>query len=168
MKCPYCGSVKTAINPLTGEVVCQLCGTVIVENPIEDEPYIRQEYTMNQKTGIKRIWRERLYRKKVAGLETSHWGKQPDSKKPSAQHNEAIKLDLIELVRRGLPKHRVFKARTINAIAVYVKERSEGASKKSAIQVASATTGVSVKTLERIIREYRDWVEEVVRRAARE
>lgn len=168
MKCPYCGSAKTAINPLTGEVVCQLCGTVIVENPIEDEPYTRQEYTMNQKTGIKRIWRERLYRKKLTGLETSHWGKQPGSEEPSARHNETIDLGLIELVRSGLPKHRVFKARTINAIAVYVKERSEGASKKSAMQVASATTGVSVKTLERIIREYRDWVEEVVRRAARE
>lgn len=168
MRCSNCGSNRIAVNPITGELVCQMCGVVLDENPIDDSPTTIGKPPWGEPMNVKRILKEKKYRSTIAGLETSNWGRSPRRWNEGPQPVDHVATGLLPLIRKGLPPHRVFKKRTLSAIAVYVWERSEGATKRMALQVASNATGVSVKTLEKIIREYRDWVDEVVRRVAME
>ena len=167
MKCPVCGSTKVIENPITGELVCKVCGTVIDENPIDDRDYYLQEWGNYNISGNRlRRYRLRVIAEKLAAIDSSSWGKHKTRDILSIEDREKVEFVRSELLSKILPKYKIFKSRTLNALAFYIVERSEGMSKTGALKTASEKTGVSLKTLERIIREYRDSLEDAIRRAA--
>lgn len=161
-KCPVCGSTRLAVNPITGELVCQDCGTVLEENPFDDTPVPPHYDPLHHQKRARRAMVERRMREVISSLDTRRWGEHQRSR-----GFEEVDQELISQLKTGFPPYRILRRRTLAAVAVYVRERSEGASKTDALKSASRRTGVSMRTLERIIREYRDWIEEAVRRAAR-
>ncbi|MEB3805923.1 MAG: TFIIB-type zinc ribbon-containing protein [Desulfurococcales archaeon] len=169
MKCPLCGSTKVTLNPLTGEIVCSTCGAVLEENPIDDT------YTQGRRTpyhgGFSSNYRVRTRFYRVITLDSRNWGlkKTGNSNKKhlSLKENYPEINHIVGFLTSKLMKNRSFKSKTLTAIAIYMAERSEGASKNAAMRSASKLAGVSLKTLEKIIREYRDDLEDAIRRVAR-
>ncbi|MCE4601431.1 MAG: TFIIB-type zinc ribbon-containing protein [Desulfurococcales archaeon] len=169
MKCPICGSTKVALNPLTGEIVCSTCGAVLEENPIDDT------YTRDRRIpyyeSLSSNYRARARFYKVLTLDSRNWGLKKanshNTNRPSLKGDHPRLNHIVGFLTSELMKNRSFKSRTLTAIAIYVAERSEGASKNAAMRSASKLAGVSLKTLERIIREYRDDLEDAIRRVAR-
>lgn len=166
MRCPHCGSSRLAVNPVTGELVCQECGSIVDADPLDDSGgECCEDSTEKWVGGGRRAWRVKRLIARLESLDTRQWGKGPESTHSS--NRLLVDSSLVELVKESLPPYRVLKRKTLIAVALYVQERSEGASMGSALKAASTATGVSEKTLERIIRAHWDLIEDAVRRVAR-
>ncbi len=154
LRCPNCGSLRIIMDPLTGTLVCQDCGTVIDDAPIDD-------YAMHPR-GIHWRLRRLKVNQVLYKVDTSGWGNRPDPKDP-------IKIipKYIIKIASNIPKWIPIKYRTRIALAYYIYERSEGNSKNRALRIAALKSRVSSKTIERILRQYRDWIEDEIRRVAR-
>jgi hypothetical protein len=158
VRCPCCGSYRVIEDPLTGNLVCQDCGCVIKENLIDDyawKPPSKPRYPL----------RKRVLKQAIHLADTSMWGKRIPPTRATGILNQNPP-DYIIKIMNNLPGIISVKERTRIALSYYIYERSEGNSKTGSLIVASKRTGVSVKTLTRILRRYRPWIEEVIRRVA--
>ena len=158
MKCPNCGSSRIALDPLRGVLVCQECGTVIEENIIDDSEisyrFPKKELYINKKI-------IRISHSTQDLLSTKNWG--------LVNHRRQLEEipNKIRYIFNKIPRNMIPKTRTRLAIAYYIYERSEGNTKTMSLRIASKSTGVSIKSIEKTVRRYRLWIEDEIRRVAR-
>ncbi len=156
-RCPCCGSNRIIVDPLSGNLVCQDCGCVIEEGLIDD-------YNPGKKGEEERYPpKRRVLGKPLPSGGTTSWGMRRIGPTKVLGGDPP---DHVKKIANSLPHVISVRSRTKLALAYYIYERSEGNSKTRAIAVASEKTGLSKRSLERIIRRYRPWIEGEIRRVA--
>ncbi len=156
-RCPCCGSNRIIVDPLSGNLVCQDCGCVIEEGLIDD-------YNPGKKGEEERYPpKRRVLGKPLPSGGTTSWGMRRIGPTKVLGGDPP---DNVKRIADSLPRVISVRSRTKLALAYYIYERSEGNSKTRAIAVASEKTGLSKRSLERIIRRYRPWIEGEIRRVA--
>ncbi len=155
--CPCCGSTRIIVDAQNGSLVCQDCGCVIEEGLIDDyNPGRKEEEEMYPR-------KRRIVGKPLPPGDTSSWGARIIN---LAKMLGGDPPDNVKRIADSLPRVISVRSRTKLALAYYIYERSEGNSKTRAIAIASKKTGLSKRSLERIIRRYRPWIEGEIRRVA--
>lgn len=155
-KCPCCGSTRIIVDPQSGSLVCQDCGCVIEEGLIDD-------YNPGGREAERYPPKRRVLGKHLPPGDTTSWGVRRIGLTKMLGGDPP---DYVKRIADSLPHVISVRSRTKLAIAYYIYERSEGNSKTRAITIASERTGLSKRSLERIIRRYRPWIEGEIRRVA--
>ncbi len=160
---------------MTGQLTCQDCGSVIEEYDFE-EPVARAsedpENTLEHRNSKQKIIIiNRIIKNEYAYPLIGRVAVYYKGRRIIVRYSKAL---AIKIIRENLTLGdcitsiigRRLAETTIAALIVYAKERVEGSSKTRAVRRASSILGVSEETIDRVLRRYRDRIEQCVERVA--
>jgi uncharacterized Zn finger protein (UPF0148 family) len=152
LRCPYCGSTKVIRDDKNGYFVCAVCGAVIKEIYEDD---IKNHVLVDISKESKKLkenaevhTQTKIFKANLATIISSDdQYEQPEDKR--------AKLKVLNLLMDLAPRNLLVNVILRRAIIKYIVTRAQGYPHKTALRKAASEAGVSMRSLEKVIKKYR-------------